>query len=81
MPAAIMARVPVLASLTELAAYTYLQGPAVVLRAEDETPIVAIQRLRQEKVNVHSSGATWDAYQASLYKHNRRVLASALSLM
>ncbi|KAK9895945.1 hypothetical protein P389DRAFT_196059 [Cystobasidium minutum MCA 4210] len=81
-PAALMARVPVLVDDVELSAYSYLEPPAYVLRKKGEDEIHAIARLRAERAHhnftVLDETAAWEKYEKKLYERNRQFLQKAL---
>ena len=79
-----MARVPVLVDADELAAYSYLEYPAYILREEGVDEVQTIERLRE---HIDSAGtresnntAAWEQYEQNLYSQNRHALRSALQL-
>jgi len=65
-----MARVPVLVTRKEQAAYSYLEGPAVVWRNENENEMQALARLRRDRMNLASSQEEWQAYEDKLLQKN-----------
>lgn len=79
-PAAIMARVPVLVSQRELRAYSYLRHPAYVLREHVESEVHAIARLRLQGTLVGGSQQEWEIYEEALLQQNRRAIVRLLDV-
>lgn len=82
--AAVMARVPILVDADELAAYSYLEYPAYILRQEGDDEIQSIAKLRDNRINSSTDllniTAAWEVYEQKLYKQNHHALQRALQI-
>lgn len=83
-PAALMARVPVLVDPKELQAYAYLEPPAYLLRFQDEDEFQALTRLQEagkmERLTSRDKATAWEAFETRMYRKNSEVLSHALGI-
>lgn len=77
--AAVITRLPVLASERHLAAYTYLEGPSVIHKTIASSDVSAIEALRKSvKPMKRASGAEWTRLQNEIIQQNAAVWARLL---
>jgi len=90
MPAAIMSRTPVLASVAHMRSYRSLASPAAIVRPNSMSDAQAISLLRQGKDPMqgmatsgdgitYSSFSNWDDYIDSILEENDRTWRAILS--
>lgn len=74
-----MSRVPLLLSTEEASAFTFLRGPAFLLRDEGQDELQAISRLRKTKESViWSSDAEWLAFEQEVLGNNEKTMVDLL---
>jgi hypothetical protein len=85
-PAALISRIPILATNQVISSYSYVSGPALVPHPNSMDPVEAIRRLRlgqdpmaAAKRSTVRASQTWEAYERELDRHNGGVWERLLS--
>ena len=71
--AAVITRIPVLASDRHLMAYTYISGPAQVRKSTATSDADAIAELRSHGARLRENDAVWRKYQEGVIRENAEV--------
>lgn len=77
-PAAMMARTPVLVTNLEREAYAYLEEPAFILREEGEDEMEAVARIRKGGAAISGTEHQWAEYERRLLRRNEDALRRIL---
>ena len=77
--AAVITRIPVLASDRHLMAYTYISGPAQVRKPIATSDADAIAEMRSRGARLRDKDAVWRKYQAGVIRENAEVWLRVLA--